>query len=132
MSAAANLREGFEGMVIAMKAIGLDVGAYRLSLYSLFSTVVVAILLYLAVKIVLRATKWLLRRNTHIDQTQRLLTEKLIAIALFVFAMLFGVIIGTYSTLYVAKNIVLVLGLDRSDKPKTGKPADHEFANVDA
>lgn len=50
----------------------------------------------------------------------------------FVFAMLFGVIIGTYSTLYVAKNIVLMLGLDRSDKPKTGKPADHEFANVDA
>ncbi|MBM3615147.1 MAG: protein translocase subunit SecF [Alphaproteobacteria bacterium] len=50
----------------------------------------------------------------------------------FVFAMLFGVIIGTYSTLYVAKNIVLVLGLDRSDKPKTSKPADHEFANVDA
>ena len=50
----------------------------------------------------------------------------------FVFAMLFGVIIGTYSTLYVAKNIVLMLGLDRSDKPKTGLPADHEFANVDA
>jgi preprotein translocase SecF subunit len=51
----------------------------------------------------------------------------------FVFAMLFGVVIGTYSTLYVAKNIVLVLGLDRSDKPKkTGKGADHEFANIDA
>ena len=50
----------------------------------------------------------------------------------FVFAMLFGVIIGTYSTLYVAKNIVLMLGLARSDKPKTGKPVDHEFANVDA
>jgi hypothetical protein len=26
----------------------------------------------------------------------------------------------------------LMLGLDRSDKPKTGKPADHEFADVDA
>ncbi|NEY89260.1 protein translocase subunit SecF [Tabrizicola oligotrophica] len=50
----------------------------------------------------------------------------------FVFAMLFGVVIGTYSTLYVAKNIVLMLGLDRSDKPKNGKPLDHEFANVDA
>ena len=50
----------------------------------------------------------------------------------FVFAMLFGVIIGTYSTLYVAKNIVLMLGLDRSDKPKTGKPTDHEFADVEA
>lgn len=50
----------------------------------------------------------------------------------FVFAMFFGVIVGTYSTLYVAKNIVLMLGIDRSDKPKTGKPVDHEFANVDA
>ncbi|MES2845315.1 MAG: protein translocase subunit SecF [Pseudomonadota bacterium] len=49
----------------------------------------------------------------------------------FVFAMLFGVIIGTYSTLYVAKNIVLFLGLDRSDKPKAGK-GDNEFANIDA
>jgi preprotein translocase subunit SecF len=36
----------------------------------------------------------------------------------FVFAMLFGVVIGTYSTLYVAKNIVLMLGVDRGDKPK--------------
>jgi preprotein translocase SecF subunit len=49
----------------------------------------------------------------------------------FVFAMLFGVIIGTYSTLYVAKNIVLMLGLNREpkdDKPKSGG----EFANIDA
>lgn len=50
----------------------------------------------------------------------------------FVFAMLFGVLIGTYSTLYMAKNIVLMLGLDRSDTPKSGKTLDHEFANVDA
>ncbi|MCB6177450.1 protein translocase subunit SecF [Rhodobacter sp. Har01] len=47
----------------------------------------------------------------------------------FVFAMLFGVVIGTYSTLYVAKNIVLMLGVDRGDKPKkdTG-----EFASIEA
>jgi preprotein translocase SecF subunit len=48
----------------------------------------------------------------------------------FVFAMLFGVVVGTYSTLYVAKNIVLMIGLDRSEKTKKG--GDHEFANVDA
>lgn len=48
----------------------------------------------------------------------------------FVFAMLFGVIVGTYSTLYVAKNIVLFLGLDRSEKPKDGPGG--EFANVEA
>ncbi|GGH59627.1 protein translocase subunit SecD [Frigidibacter albus] len=48
----------------------------------------------------------------------------------FVFAMLFGVIIGTWSTLYVAKNIVLFLGIDRTDKPKAGP--DHAFAHIDA
>ncbi len=50
----------------------------------------------------------------------------------FVFAMLFGVIIGTYSTLYVAKNIVLFLGLDRSDKIKKDRSTPGEFANIDA
>ncbi|MBE2275703.1 MAG: protein translocase subunit SecF [Rhodobacteraceae bacterium] len=49
----------------------------------------------------------------------------------FVFAMLFGVIIGTYSTLYVAKNIVLMLGVDRGDKPKK-KATPPEYANIDA
>lgn len=50
----------------------------------------------------------------------------------FSFAIFVGVLLGTYSSVYVAKNIVLMIGLDRSDKPKTGKGADHEFANVDA
>ncbi|MFM7444240.1 MAG: protein translocase subunit SecF, partial [Tabrizicola sp.] len=48
----------------------------------------------------------------------------------FVFAMLLGVVLGTYSTLYMAKNIVLMLGVDRSDKSK--RPGKGEFANVDA
>jgi preprotein translocase subunit SecF len=51
----------------------------------------------------------------------------------FSFAIFAGVVLGTYSSVYVAKNLVLFLGLDRSDKPKsTGKGADHEFANIDA
>jgi len=51
----------------------------------------------------------------------------------FSLAIFIGVMLGTYSSVYVAKNLVLLLGLDRSDKPrKTGKGADHEFANVDA
>ncbi|EEW25750.1 protein translocase subunit SecF [Rhodobacter ferrooxidans] len=36
----------------------------------------------------------------------------------FTFAIFFGVILGTYSSVFVAKNIVLFLGLDRSEKPK--------------
>ena len=51
----------------------------------------------------------------------------------FSFAIFIGVVLGTYSSVYVAKNLVLFMGLDRSDRPKkTGKGADHEFANVDA
>lgn len=91
MSAMDRLREGATRTVEAMQAIGIDVGSYRLSLYGLFSTIVVAVLLYAAVRVILRSIKWLLRRNTQIDATQRLLAEKLIAIALFVFAMLFGI-----------------------------------------
>jgi preprotein translocase subunit SecF len=48
----------------------------------------------------------------------------------FVFAIAVGIILGTYSSVYVAKNIVLMIGLDRSDKPKGGKSG--EFANIDA
>ncbi|PTV97000.1 protein translocase subunit secF [Rhodobacter aestuarii] len=36
----------------------------------------------------------------------------------FVFAMTWGVVVGTYSSIYVAKNIVLFLGLDRNKTPK--------------
>ena len=48
----------------------------------------------------------------------------------FAFAILFGVILGTYSSVFVAKNIVLFIGLDRGDKPK--KADGNEFANIDA
>jgi len=48
----------------------------------------------------------------------------------FAFAIFVGVILGTYSSVYVAKNLVLFLGLDRGDKPKKG--LQNEFANIDA
>jgi preprotein translocase subunit SecF len=48
----------------------------------------------------------------------------------FAFAIFFGVVLGTYSSIYVAKNIVLFIGLDRSDKPK--KPSGNQYANIDA
>jgi preprotein translocase subunit SecF len=48
----------------------------------------------------------------------------------FAFAIFIGVLLGTYSSVYVAKNLVLFIGLDRSDKSK--KADKSEFANVDA
>ena len=48
----------------------------------------------------------------------------------FSLAIVLGVLLGTYSSVYVAKNIVLIIGLDRGDKPK--KADKNEFANIDA
>jgi preprotein translocase SecF subunit len=48
----------------------------------------------------------------------------------FIFAMTLGVFVGTYSSIYVAKNIVLWIGLPRGDQPK--RASRNEFADVDA
>lgn len=50
----------------------------------------------------------------------------------FVGAMILGVLLGVYSTLYMAKNIVLFLGVDRSDKTKKKNAAPDEYADIDA
>ncbi len=42
----------------------------------------------------------------------------------FVFAITWGVVIGTYSTVFVAKNVVLFLGLPRGGPEGAGKPAE--------
>ncbi len=47
----------------------------------------------------------------------------------FVFAMTWGVVVGTYSSVFVAKNIVLFLGIDR-DKAKPN--AGNQYADIDA
>ena len=47
----------------------------------------------------------------------------------FIFAITFGVVVGTYSSVYVAKNVVLYFGLPRGDKAKTGSG---QYANIDA
>ncbi len=47
----------------------------------------------------------------------------------FVFAITWGVIVGTYSSVYVAKNIVLFLGVNREEKPDD---KGNQFANIDA
>ncbi|MGL4311669.1 MAG: protein translocase subunit SecF [Paracoccaceae bacterium] len=50
----------------------------------------------------------------------------------FVFAMLFGVVVGTYSTLYVAKNIVLYLGVKRDWGKNDDGPTGTQHASMAA
>ncbi|MDZ4135237.1 MAG: protein translocase subunit SecF [Paracoccaceae bacterium] len=49
----------------------------------------------------------------------------------FVFAIFFGVIVGTYSTVYVAKNVVLYFGVKRDWTKKDDTPGT-QFSNIDA
>ena len=49
----------------------------------------------------------------------------------FVFAMIWGVIVGTYSSVFVASSILLYLGVKR-DWSKPSNTAGNQFANVDA
>ncbi|HEX9857491.1 MAG TPA: protein translocase subunit SecF, partial [Paracoccaceae bacterium] len=49
----------------------------------------------------------------------------------FTFAIAWGVIVGTYSSVFVAKNIVLFLGVDR-DASKKANGAGTQYANIDA
>lgn len=49
----------------------------------------------------------------------------------FVFAITWGIIVGTYSSIYVAKNVVLMLGVKR-DWSKDKKPTSGQYANIDA
>jgi preprotein translocase subunit SecF len=49
----------------------------------------------------------------------------------FVFAMMWGVIIGTYSSIFVASAVLLVLGVKR-DWSKPDNTTGNQFANVDA
>ncbi|OUD10656.1 protein-export membrane protein SecF [Marivivens niveibacter] len=48
----------------------------------------------------------------------------------FVFAITWGIIVGTYSSIYVAKNIVLMLGVKR-DWSKEKKPTGNQFMDMD-
>jgi len=49
----------------------------------------------------------------------------------FVFAITWGIVVGTYSSIYIAKNIVLMLGVKR-DWSKTKKPVSGQYGNIDA
>ncbi len=49
----------------------------------------------------------------------------------FVFAISWGIIVGTYSSIYIAKNVVLMLGVKR-DWTKTPPKVGNQFGNIDA
>jgi len=49
----------------------------------------------------------------------------------FVFAMIWGIVIGTYSSIFVASTLLMWLGVKR-DWSKPATPSGNQFANIDA
>ncbi|MCB1340023.1 MAG: protein translocase subunit SecF, partial [Pseudooceanicola sp.] len=49
----------------------------------------------------------------------------------FVFAITWGIVVGTYSSIYIAKNIVLMLGVKR-DWSRPDAKAGTRYADIDA
>ena len=72
-------------------AMALDLGSYRISLLDLVRAAIIIVALYAAFRLLLRSAKWLVRRNGALDETQRLLIEKLIAVALITLMVLIGI-----------------------------------------
>jgi preprotein translocase subunit SecF len=50
----------------------------------------------------------------------------------FVFAMIWGVIVGTYSSVFIASAILLRLGVKRDWSKKDPKAAGGQYAKIDA
>lgn len=50
----------------------------------------------------------------------------------FVFAMIWGVVVGTYSSVFVASNVLLMLGVKRDWSKPDPNSAGTQFANIDA
>jgi small-conductance mechanosensitive channel len=74
-----------------LERIGFDIGTRRFSLLSLITIAVTAIALYAAVRLVNRATGHWISTSRGLDATQKLLAQKLAAIAVVVVAFFFGI-----------------------------------------
>lgn len=85
------LPEGLRRAGEVMRGLGVDIGSYRLSLYGAVETLLLGLFLFVVVRVTLKLVRGLLRRNPRVDETQRLLIEKLLGILLFGLALLVGI-----------------------------------------
>ncbi len=73
--------------------------------------------------------------HPEMDQTHaskgKVPSRALIYFVLLTFAITWGIVVGTYSSIYIAKNVVLMLGVKR-DWSKEKKPTGNQFMDIDA
>ncbi|UIJ45306.1 mechanosensitive ion channel [Sphingomonas cannabina] len=110
---------GLAPITTTLDAIAVEIGSRRLSLLTLVSLLVAAVLLYALVRLVNRATAQALEGARGLDPTQRLLAQKLIAIAAVVVAFFFavdllGIDLTTFAVFSGAMGLAIGFGLQKT------------------
>jgi small-conductance mechanosensitive channel len=87
-----NLARGdVRAVIAALDSWGFDVADYRVSLWRALLVVIVVAGVFVLAKLLTRTARWLLRKVTRLDSTQRLLADKLIAIGIWTLSILIGI-----------------------------------------
>jgi small-conductance mechanosensitive channel len=79
------------GVVDALDSVALDIGTVHISLWSTVVFIAVIVAVYLLAWFLSRTARRALRRMTKLDQTQRLLAEKIVTILVWAVAILMGI-----------------------------------------
>jgi small-conductance mechanosensitive channel len=85
------IANGARDVVAALDDWGFTVNNYRVSLWTALVTIVVIVGVYVVAKVLTRLVRVSLGKTTHLDDTQKLLAEKLISLAVWVMAILVGI-----------------------------------------
>nr|WP_243415042.1 mechanosensitive ion channel domain-containing protein [Altererythrobacter segetis] len=74
-----------------LDAWGFTVSGYRISLWTGLMAIVVVIGVYIVAKVITRLVRLAVGKSKHLDATQKLLTEKLVSLAVWAIAILIGI-----------------------------------------
>jgi small-conductance mechanosensitive channel len=84
-------RGEFGHLVTTLDSWGFNVASYRVSLWRALLVVAVVVGVIVLAKLLSKVARWLLAKVTRLDSTQKLLADKLIAIAIWTIAILVGI-----------------------------------------
>lgn len=83
--------DGLSFVTDKLDRIGFSLGSWRFSLLTITRVVISAIILFALVRFANKLVKLGIRRNDHLDSTQKLLVQKLAAIAIIIIAFFVGI-----------------------------------------
>jgi small-conductance mechanosensitive channel len=84
-------RGEFREVVAMLDSWGFDIANHRVSVWTALLVVIVVIGVVVLAKLLTKIARWLLGKATRLDSTQKLLADKLVAIAIWTLAILIGI-----------------------------------------